>query len=259
MMKRTVKCLVLGTVCCLLTACHWNVKETRQAQQPVDKKTASVAAFERIMLVGTPTIYYTQGDTTSVIVEAPRDLIQDVEVSVADSCLTVKIKDNVKMVKHKLFADDDDEVKVYVTSPDLIEATLSGSGDFKSNGPVDTDNLKIELKGSGDMDFKYIICDNISITLVGSGDIELDHVKAQTAEMELVGSGDLKTKLEGVGRTDIVLKGSGDVKVENTQGGTVTSDLRGSGDITLKGDVRQLNHTLTGSGDYHLEQLRVQK
>jgi outer membrane biogenesis lipoprotein LolB len=75
MMKRTVKCLVLGTACCLLTACHWNVKETRQAQQPVDKKTASVAAFERIMLVGTPTIYYTQGDTTSVIVEAPRDLM----------------------------------------------------------------------------------------------------------------------------------------------------------------------------------------
>ena len=258
-MKKTVKCLVLGMAACLLTACHVNVQETRQAQLSVDKKAVSVTAFERITLVGTPTVYYTQADTTSVIVEAPRDLLQDVEVSVADSCLTVRIKDNVKMMKHKLFADDDDEVKVYVTSPDLIEATLSGSGDFKSNGPVDTDNLKIELRGSGDMDFKYIICDNISITLVGSGDIELDHVKAQTAEMELVGSGDLKTKLESVGRTDIVLKGSGDVKVDNTQGGTVTADLRGSGNITLKGDVRQLNHTLKGSGDYHLEQLRVQK
>ena len=42
-----------------------------------------------------------------------------------------------------------------------------------------------------------------------------------------------------------------------TNSGSVTSQLTGSGDITLKGNVRNYNYNVRGSGDMHTKELIV--
>lgn len=254
-MKKSI--LLLTVAVAMLTSCI-SVQEIK-SDKPIKVEKRQTGPFERVRLIGSPTVYYAQGNTTSVRVEAPEDLLEYVVTEVKDSSLNIRLNDQAKsIIKNFRFIQGDD-IKVYVSSPDLIEVSLTGSGDFKSDQHVDTDNLRVELKGSGDIYFADIICDNISTLLVGSGDINIDKVVAASSSIELVGSGDLKIAHEGVARTDILLKGSGDIKSIMNHCGNVVSDLRGSGDITLSGDVRSMQNNKVGSGDYHTSQLVIRE
>ncbi len=215
-----------------------------------------LTGFERIRLQGSPDIKYTQGKTWSVRVKAPKSIIKNVQTRVENKTLIVSVKSG-SVFRFSSLKDND--VTVYVTSPDLIGVEVQGSGDFECKSHVDTDNLDINLKGSGDIDFYDIICDRIKVSLVGSGDVEIKKVVTQYSDVELVGSGDVKISQLNAKDTKLELKGSGDIKVANQNCGTVTCRLVGSGDITLTGTVKQLNKTSRGSGDINTAGLQIVK
>lgn len=216
----------------------------------------NIKGFNSVDILGSPTVYYTQGSTFSVRVKADKSIVKDIKTYVKGNTLTVTYDNSTFNVLS--FGDDDDNpIKVYVTSPDLIGVTLTGSGDFISEKNVDTDKMRIELKGSGDIDFKSLICDNLFTSLVGSGDIDIKKADALSANIELIGSGDIELNLANTKSTDIVLKGSGDIEIGFDKCGNVTSNLLGSGDITLKGDIKGISYGGLGAGDYNIKQLRV--
>ena len=224
-----------------------------------DKKVSeqrSLSGFEKIVLKGSPTIKYTQGSQFTVEVQAPKDIIKNVQTQVKGKVLEVSVKSS-KWWSWRSSKDKD--VTILVTSPDLIGIELLGSGDFECKSHLDTDNLQVRLKGSGDIVFTDIICDKISASVVGSGDLTINKVISQTAEIDLVGSGDIKIKQQKVNRTKIDLKGSGDIALTLQECGAVDCHLLGSGDITLQGDVTKLNSYKRGSGDIHTQKLKIGK
>lgn len=210
--------------------------------------------FERIRLQGSPDIKYTQGKTWSVRVKAPQGIIKNVQTRVENKTLVVSIKSGFSFRGLK-----DDGVTVYVTTPDLIGVEVQGSGDFESKAHVDTDNLDLSVRGSGDMEFYDVICDRVNISLVGSGDVEIKNITTQYSNVSLVGSGDVKVRQQKAKETKLELKGSGDIKVDSQDCGIVNCRLIGSGDITLTGTIRQLNQTSRGSGDIKTAELRILK
>lgn len=223
-------------------------------------ETRQLKGFERIRLLGSPNIKYAQGKTWSVRVEAPKNVIKYVKTRVEDNCLVVNMQDNksiTNLFSFRNFADN--RVVVYVTSPDLIGVEVQGSGDFECKSKLDTDNLDLSLRGSGDVKFSDIICDRIRTSLVGSGDMEIKYVEARTSEVELIGSGDMSIKQSKVNQTQIELKGSGDIKMHCDKCQVVNCRLVGSGDITLTGVVNQLNQSARGSGDIHISGLQIKK
>ena len=193
--------------------------------------------FERIEQLGSLDVIYHQADSFSVRVSAPVDVIGDVETRVEGNKLIVKMKGEGNVINFGV--SDSKNVTVYVTSPDFLGITLKGSGDFESNGLVDTDKLDIVLNGSGDIMFDDIICDQVHVSLVGSGDVALQNVKMLQSYVDLVGSGDIKMHFDN--------------------GGTVESNLTGSGDITLSGSVKDYHSNVRGSGDMNTELLNVSK
>lgn len=253
-MKKLVLSLIV--MAGILTSCI-QVNAVK-GNQPVKTEPRQVSFFERINLQGSPAIIFSQADTVSVRVEAPADLLEYIKTEVRDSCLYVHMSSDMKRVLGQIQVFGDNDVKVYVTSPDLIEVSVLGSGDFVCNDHLDTDNLKLELRGSGDMDFTDIICDGIQTALIGSGDIKVQHVVAGSSAIEVVGSGDVEIGHDRVARTDITLKGSGDVRASFNGCGDVTSNVVGSGDIDLSGQVRSFQHKVVGSGDCHYDNLQVQ-
>lgn len=210
--------------------------------------------FERIRLQGSPDIKYTQDKTWSVRVKAPKKLINKVETRVEGNCLVVSVKDNKFFSMGSIKGD---EITIYVTSPDLTGVEVHGSGDFDCKTLLDTDNLEVSLRGSGDVNFNDIICDRIKTSLVGSGDIGIKNVTALQSSVELVGSGDVTVKQNRVKQTHLELKGSGDIKVTCDHCDVVNCRLIGSGDITLSGTVKKLNRTTRGSGDIHTKSLTI--
>ena len=221
-------------------------------------QSRQLKGFERIDVYGSPTVYYTQADTFSVRIEGPEKIIDDIITKVDGNVLSIRNKGKIGIVN--ITFNSINEVKVYVTSPDLVAVQLYGSGDFKAERRVDTDNMNIVLRGSGDIEFNDIICDKCTSELVGSGNIDVDRLESQVSSISLVGSGDLSIKQFNVRSTDISLRGSGDVSVTFGEG-CLDADcsLVGSGDISLKGRLRDVKYHKTGSGDIDTERLEVVK
>lgn len=60
-------------------------------------------------------------------------------------------------------------------------------------------------------------------------------------------------------RLDLEIAGSGEIDIKNIQAQAVSASIAGSGDITLSGDVKSYHQDISGSGDMHIDKLRIGK
>lgn len=258
-MKRTKKqivcSLVLLSVALVVMSCKPEIKVF--ADSPTVTQVRPIKGFEQIDIFGSPTVIYEQGNGFSVKVKGPENLVNKIITELDDRTLVIRNKGKIGMVNISLTGND--HLEVYVTSPDLTAIRLNGSGDFVSHRRIDTDNMEITLRGSGDIDISDLICDHCETELVGSGDVDIDRLEAQTSMVTLVGSGDMEVKQVYVQSTYITLRGSGDIAVDFQKGcQEVQTHLVGSGDVTLKGRVGKCAQQKSGSGDIDTSQLIVE-
>jgi hypothetical protein len=258
-MKRTKKLtmysIMLLTVALMTISCQSEIKVF--SDSPMVTQVRQIKGFERVEIVGSPTVYYQQGDTYSVKVKGPEDLVDKIVTEKEDETLIIRNKGKFGIVNINMMGND--QLEVHVTSPDLIGVQLNGSGDFISHQRIDTDNMEITLRGSGDIDISDLICDHCVIEMVGSGDLDIDRLETRTSEVSLVGSGDVELKQVNVRSTDITLRGSGDISVDFMEGcHEVQANLTGSGDVTLKGHVGKYSQQKSGAGDIDTNHLTVE-
>ena len=193
-------------------------------------ETVSVKPFEKISVAGSFDVHYVQGETTSVKVEGPVKYLRQTVIANDGKTLRIKTKRGVWRSM--------EDVNVYVTSPDLTHVSMAGSGEFDAEGMVDTDNLTLELAGSGEIDFKQLVCDNLNIQVAGSGDVDVESVDVNKADMQIAGSGD--------------------IKVHFVRADFVSAQVAGSGDIRLSGKAKQVDKKVAGSGDIDTSRLVTQ-
>ena len=222
-----------------------------EKEEALIEETRLVDKFTQIQIMGSPTVIYTQGSKCSVRVKAPKSIVKKVSTVCKGNRLEIETKGGVNFWGFK--GDSYDKVTVYVTSPDITGVELNGSGDFRSDKPIDTDNISLTVRGSGDISVKgHLICDNARLQVTGSGDLEVRDLEALTNDVVLIGSGDLEVRQRNVRDTKVQLTGSGDIKVDCDRCDRLDSQLTGSGDISIRGSVRQLNKMKAGSGSYNL-------
>ena len=220
--------------------------------------TRNLTGFEEVEINGSPTVYFTQADSFSVVVKGPENIIEDIITEKEGNTLVIRNRGKVGIFN--ISFHDDEHLGVYVTAPDIVGVHLNGSGDFLSDERIDTDKMRIVLRGSGDIDVKNLICDQCDIELIGSGDIDLDRLEAQKVSASLIGSGDVKLGLWNVMDTNLALKGSGDISADFKQGcRTAICDLNGSGDISLSGKLNRFSKQKRGSGDVNIGKLSVEQ
>ena len=107
-MKKSI--LLLTVAVAMLTSCI-SVQEIK-SDKPIKVEKRQTGPFERVRLIGSPTVYYAQGNTTSVRVEAPEDLLEYVVTEVKDSSLNIRLNDQAKsIIKNFRFIQGDDLTK----------------------------------------------------------------------------------------------------------------------------------------------------
>ncbi len=244
------------------------VCEAKSKKVAATTENRNVATFKRISMSGPIDVIYTQGPKCSVKVTSPKEQMKNVRTGVKDGTLFVSYEgkngmsftvNNLSNILRAIGGENSatDGITVYVTSPDIIEISLTGSGDFVSRNRIDTDKMVLRLRGSGDITLHDIICDDMDTELVGSGDIKLPKTDVLRSKISLVGSGDIEINQRNTRHTEISLKGSGDISVTfaGSKCGTANASLYGSGDITLSGQLKSLKKTSRGSGDFHTRNL----
>src|SRR3712207_1450480 len=150
---------LLGICCSLVcAAAGFNnlVKKDSKGDNRRVTRIVKIANFEKIALVGSYDIIYTQADKYSIEVTGPERLVKQVRLSLSRGLLEVRNNSklfgvgNVNIGTGLFRSKRDNNVVIKISSPDLIAATVTGSGSFVAPRLVDTDHLELAVTGSGD-------------------------------------------------------------------------------------------------------------
>jgi putative autotransporter adhesin-like protein len=188
---------------------------------PSVSETRSVGPFQRIEVDGSMNVDVVPGDSTDVVVTAGEHVIDRVNTDSADGVLHVSIRDHGIVIGPDPY--DDAHVQVSAGSPQGVRVV--GSSDLKL-GHVETDELSIEVDGSGDIEAAGTV-GHLIATIQGSGNADLGDLQARTARVSVSGSGDAHVNASD--RLDVTVQGSGDVSYRGQP--RVSERVAGSGDV----------------------------
>lgn len=224
--------LACAVVCVVTLASCVNVVKKTDGGRKITKNVR-VRPFNRIRLETACEVCFVQADSASVKMVGPENAIRNLRTISDGTELTIQ---HTRKIGWRSLQSCDD-VKVYVTSPDLISVLMRGTGDFDIDQHLDTDTLTIRLEGAGDVEIKDLICDEVNVEMKGAGDIEFSQLIASKASFKLKGVGDVKAHL---------------AKCDWAQ-----CELEGVGDIELSGTVRNFRHKVRGTGSINTDGLQI--
>jgi hypothetical protein len=205
----------------------------------VATQTRNANKANRLKMAGSFDVEITQGPTVNVQIEGDENILPYIITEDRDGYLVIKMKDHISY-------SATNDVKVFITTPNLEEVILAGSGNIigksKFSGSdklvlkiagsgdikmdVNTPNVHSEIAGSGSITLTGETKDE-SIKIAGVGDYNADALKAENAKINIAGNGDVK--IFASAQLDINIAGSGSVYYKGSP--TVKQKVAGSGDV----------------------------
>jgi hypothetical protein len=196
-----------------------------------------LVSFNRVVNEGTFNVYVKQDTIFEVTVEAESNLVPHIRTLVSGNSLVIDTRENL----HNYFP-----MNVYVRTPFINGVHLKGSG-YMQLDSLDTDNLEIELSGSGNIKGQTST-NYIKATISGSGSIDLYAVSSAT-DTKISGSGDIKLVGESFSGTHTI-SGSGSIRASNFLQNEIIAKISGSGNMYLNVSDK-LDVTISGSGSVY--------
>lgn len=195
----------------------------------------SLRDFDGIELKISADVYIRQGAEQKVIIEGQRNIIDEIERDVDNGIWRI---DTDRCVRY-----DNDDLRIYITIPDITLLRISGSGDIISENTLVTDDIELTISGSGTID-AALDSDDINAKISGSGDMILEG-RADVLTFTISGSGDLHAFNLQLRAANITISGSGDADVRVSD--ELDVRISGSGDVSYKGNP-QIDANISGSG-----------
>lgn len=215
--------------------------KTVKASDNYVTKQIRVKNFDEILVSGSVDVTYTQRPgKPEVEIYTSENVVDLLDIRVKNGCLNVGFKKNVSVKYNKL--------EVRVSSEDLNQINIVGSGDFEFANGLKTDNLSITVAGSSDVKGENIRCSQeLLMSVAGSGDLNLENVTAITTKASVAGSGTIRMN-GSTQDANYSVAGSGDLLAEDYVAQNVDASVAGSGDIKCHA-VKYLKAHTNGSGE----------
>lgn len=201
-----------------------------------EKKPLTVTAFHGIVVQGSVNVQLTVSPTQFVEVEAQPNIAE---------LIVTEVKDGIWVIKTSKCYSTDKAFTVHIAVPTIDVVSIQGSGDVVGIGEFATNELKVDVQGSGDLRMAAAAT-TIRAGVQGSGDITLSG-SCTMLYAAVQGSGDIKAgELKTTGAKAKV-EGSGDITVQAS--GTLDANVQGSGDVKYRGKPAHIDSKVQGSGD----------
>ncbi len=202
------------------------------------KEDRNLPSFTAVKLSMAAKVYLSQGNPQSVRIEADKGVLEFIETEVKENTLVIRNKEG-----HWRNMED---VKIYITVPEISHIGLSGSGDIISQTAIRSGDMGINVSGSGNVKISMLEASSIGVTVTGSGSVMLAGNNDQARlEATITGSGNLKAEDLNVADGNINVTGSGSARVSVLK--TLETNITGSGNVQYKGNPTVNAHS-TGSG-----------
>jgi hypothetical protein len=195
--KANILKLVLAII--IVTLFLMSMTSCKLVSQPRD-----VSGIDKVAIHGSGELIIEQGDTESLTVTAPAELLPYIETTVSGGTLTISIPD-----------EEGDKppitirgVRYYLKVKDLNEISAFGSGSISSSDFV-TDTIKIIIAGSSNIELSGQATSQ-EIEIDGSGNYSAKNFETSQCTVRINGSGNASVNVRD--NLDITINGSGNVK-----------------------------------------------
>ena len=225
MMKRAALLLVIMSLVYSFSAGQ-TVKETRDLD-----------GFTSIGFGIAGNLYIEIGPQFSVVLEGDEDDLEDIDTDVIGGRLRIKQERWLFNLREK--------VDIYITMPELEGLSVSGSGKAEVLDDLRTEDLDLNVSGSGNIITADLNVENLECRISGSGNIRPGGGSTEDAEVSISGSGNFNGDKVKAGTMEVSVSGSGNCRCYVT--GSLEARVSGSGHITYTGDPR-IDARVSGSG-----------
>jgi len=225
-------------LCTTLASAQWwgNGKKVK-GNGDVTTVTRSTSNYDGVKLSGSMDIMLVEGKEGNISIKGESNLLEYVETEVKNNYLTIRIEKGINIRTTRPLV-----VTVPYESLDVV--ALAGSGDINNSGTLSSDDLKVSIAGSGDIQLK-IDAEDLESSIAGSGDIELKG-KADNLTLKIAGSGDFDG--DNLNSTNVSVKISGSGTANVVCNGDLKARVAGSGDVNYKGNPTSKDTKVMGSG-----------
>lgn len=204
------------------------------------KTEIDVDDFSELTFGTSGVLYLSQGSENKVVVDADEDVLDKIEFDQRGDRLVIRNRNNRGWNR----GWGRNELKVYVTMRDISAIKLSGSGPIYSETLLQTDDLDVELSGSGSMELEVESRD-LEIGISGSGSIEMEG-SGEDVYAKISGSGKIRADDLEVKSLDARISGSGNIYM--TVEDEIEASISGSGNVYYKGNPDRVINSASGSG-----------
>lgn len=246
-MKIKVFFFVFATLLALLPGCSmFNIVK---GDGNLVTNEISIGEYDGISITGSSDINYTQSDAVpGLTVTVDKNIFDMYEFKVADRKLLVQPKQ-----EFETSAISPTKFIVTTNSKELKQAELAGHVVFKTDAPLTTGQLVIEMAGAGDINLNDSVkADKLQIKLAGSATLNAPAVRvgsfagkvagsgtfnlsgsAEKASFEIAGNGDVNAF--GLQISDLRCEIAGNGTVEASVSTSIVAEVAGRGNIKYKG------------------------
>lgn len=202
----------------------------------VIKGSQTTAEYDKISVGGSFDVTLVSGKEGKITYSVESNLEEYLVIEVKKGQLKITWEKGVNVRTTK-------GVKITIPFKDINEVSLAGSGEIVSKDTVSSDELELNVAGSGDMNID-VKASYLESNIAGSGSIVVSG-SSKTFEASISGSGDI----EGYGlitdTAETSISGSGSIEV--TANGAIKSRISGSGNVRYKGSPTT-DTKVSGSG-----------
>jgi hypothetical protein len=214
----------------------WNSKKVR-GNGNITTETRKTSDYESVSSAGSFDVKLVEGREGRITLKGEENLMKYIIVEVKRGKLIIKVKKNVNIRFTKKFL-------VTVPYRSIEGVALAGSGDIINTGTIKSNNFKLALSGSGDIDLK-VDANKIRTSIAGSGNIKLNG-NSSSLTCSIAGSGDIRAY--GLKTKSIAVSVAGSGNVRTTVSESIKVRVAGSGSVYYKGNPSKIDSKSAGSG-----------
>lgn len=202
--------------------------------------TRTTPEYDKIVVGGSFEVKLIAGKEGNISIKGDENLLEFIKTEVNGGTLSV----NFERGKNIMY-DYRSSIEITIPFEKINSLELSGSGIVTTSDVINTDNLEVEVTGSGSVKFETNAT-NVKIARTGSGSVT---AKGATINLEVSSQGSGSTNAFDLVAENVSASqsGSGSVRVNCTK--NLVANQAGSGSISYKGKPEKVQKNSAGSGN----------
>jgi hypothetical protein len=182
-----------------------------------------------------------QGDTESLNLSGPDNLVPEITTTVNNGTLVIKTRDNISVTTLGI----DRMLTFTIVVKDLTSLDLSGAGDVQVE-TLSSPSMNLSMSGAGRVQMNQLSTNNLQVDLSGLGSLDISG-NASQATIDISGAGGVNASDLKLQTASINISGLGSATVWVTD--QLSGEISGAGSVSYYGSP-QTSTSSSGLGQF---------